>query len=257
MTYADIIEYVTLLQKSTRTLKETYVGDYDTIYDVTNNPDELQLPALWVESPEMTPVGNADSTQDRWNIDLIVLYKGTPQNKHTNQYQQEMSYRTARMILSRIIHDAGMGLIRADIINKTISPIDPLSADWLVGWKISLTMDTRNALGCYDPTDWDHTVGVYDSIHFVVHQAINDLIIVPTVINDPAWSYQWLYSQDNAPLAPLTSMTIPGGALTHTYITLVATHTEGHRREASVFRMAGVLPAVFKSVPYLYSPYQN
>lgn len=254
MTYADIIEYVTLVQKASRVLKETYVGDYDAIYDIINNPDELQLPALWVESPEMTPVGTADSSSDRWSLDIIVLYKGTPQNKHTNQYQQEMSYRTARMILARIMHDAGEGLIRADIINKSMSPIDPLSADWLVGWKISLTMDTRNALGCYDAALWDDSVDVYVPLSFEVEMVGDDLNIVPILLD--GWTHEWMVSQDNAPMTTLTSMSVIGGALTHTYITVVATHTSGHVRKASVFRMAGTIPSLFKSVPYLYNPYQ-
>lgn len=256
MTYADIISYLTLIQQSSHDLQATYVGDYDAIYDTISNPDQLALPAMWIESPEMVIVGNDDSSADRWSVDVIILYKGNPQNKHINQYAQELSWRTARRVLARIVHDASEQNIRATILNKVMSPIDPLSADWLIGWKISIVMDTRSVYGCYDAADWDETVAVISPLYFDAAPDGDDLVTTPVLISSSGWTYVWKYSINGGALQTLTSG-VPDGAVSNTYIQVVATHTDGHVRHASLYRSAGADPATVRSVPYLYNEYNQ
>jgi hypothetical protein len=257
MTYADLISYFERVQQSSRTLLATYVGDYDRIYDLINNSDEFLLPSLWLESAEMTPVGTADASTDQWNIALTVIYKGTPQNKDVNQYQIEQSYRVARRILARLSHDTTSGALRANIINKSLSMIDPLSADWLVGWRIELTIDTRSVYGCYDADDWDESVGVTDAMYFDANVSGDDLTIVTKLPASIGWTWQLMYSINGGAMLPVTGLTVPNGAVSHTYITITGTHTSGHVRVASIFRNAGALPASVRSVPYLYNQYNQ
>lgn len=258
MTYADLISYFERIATAHKRLEACYVGDYDKIYDLINDPDQYKLPALWVETPEMTPVGTPDSMQKRWNVSIVILYKGNPQNQDLNKYQIEQSYRTAYSVLTRFLYDVSQYHIRCDIINRTLSPIDPYSADWLIGWRINLLIDTYSDIPCYVEDEWDETIGVNESMEFTVIPTLIGLSITDVSYpSDAGWSFEWLYSFDGATvMTPFDGVEVVDGDAHHTYIVLKATHVNGHVRQASVFHKSGSI-ITQTSVPYLYTEYNQ
>lgn len=259
MTYADINSYLERIGVAHRSIAASYCGDYDRIYDVVNNPDTYKLPALWIESPEMTPVGTDNSIREQWAVSIVVLHKGNNQNTDQNKYEIEMSYRTARELLYRMLRDENEGYLRTSIINKSISPIDPYSSHYLVGWRINLTFQTKAEGPCYDIARWDESVGVTDELSFVIYKEDTDIIadnvILPTSIG---WTWTWTHqvnngaAQDTPYIGPLS---INDAAADRIYIVLRGVHTSGVQRVCSAFYQPGI--SSIRSVPYLYNLYNQ
>lgn len=256
MTYADIIQYLTNLQVASNVLKATYVGDYDRIYDIINNPDEVDFPALWIESPSITIRGTEDAMYDVYDIAIVILDKGNPQNKDTNQYQIEQTYRMARRFLVRLQNDINEGNVRINLINSNLSPIDPYSADWLLGWRIDLKLEAYGG-ECYDAAQWDDTIEPTKILDFKVLRN-NDNLAISNIhlLDSNTWTYDWKRSIDNGPLQAFDGELITDGALHHTYIVLTATNHLNRVRVATCFvRLTDATP--MRSVPYLYSHYNQ
>jgi len=250
MTYADIISYFERLATAHRDIRTSYCGDYDRIFDLIVKPDDHTTPALWIESPEMTPVGTDDSSREQWDIALVVVHKGSHQNSQITRYETEQAYRTARSLLYRIVRDTEEGNIRFSIINKTISAIDPYSSDYLVGWRIRLTIDVVNRTPCYIADEWNESIGVVTDFGFTLSGAtVSDVTVIP------GWTTQWSVSVNGA--APSVSATPPVSVSTtdHVYITYQATSGD-LSRVASIYRIPARAGAL-RSIPYLYDPYQN
>jgi hypothetical protein len=251
MDYAEIIAYLEEIARQSRRLKATYVGDYDRIYDVINNPDQYQLPCLWIESPEMTPVGNEDASLDQWSISILVLDKGNPQNVTRNKYTIAQTYRVARMLLTKLTHDSEMGMIRFSLINKKMSQVDPYSSDWLLGWRIDIQISTTSQYGCYEASEWDQvsdpplgtlSFAIMSNGGYSVERLQSDVL---------GWTYAWTFAIENGAVTTDPNA-IPTGA--NCYATLTATHTSGATRVASAFIYSSDSEMI--SVPYLYNPYE-
>lgn len=256
MTFAEITSYFERIAISNKKIQASYVGDYDDIYKIQANPDEYTLPCLWIESTEMTPVGDPDSVRERWNRGLVVLYKGDPQDKETNKYQIEQSFRVARSILYKILKDAEDMRIRFSIINKAVTQIDPIGSDYLVGWRIEIEIEVIPEDDCYDPDDWDESIEVTNMLSFMLsktepgyHAAIVDTLT-------GSWTYEWRYSIENGEFATANTEDLDiETAQSNIYVILQATHSSSITRKASAFLTSSDIKT--KSVPYLYNKYRK
>ena len=254
MTYADIISYFERLATAHVGIRASYCGDYDRIYDVKQHTDKYDLPALWIESPEMSPVGTDDSIQESWSLSIVILHKGNNQNAELNKYESEMSYRTAKDFLYRILRDESEGYLRRySVINKTLSYIDPYSSDYLIGWRINLTLITK-ASGCYNADVWNETIGVASDLSFRIIKddtdIVTDSVIKPTIAG---WVWTWHYSINDATPSTSTSdnISINDASTDRVYISLRGVHAaSGLTRVASAYYLPGM--TAIASVPYLY-----
>ena len=254
MTYADIISYFERLATAHVGIRASYCGDYDRIYDVKQHTDKYDLPALWIESPEMSPVGTDDSIQESWSLSIVILHKGNNQNAELNKYESEMSYRTAKEFLYRILRDESEGYLRRySVINKTLSYIDPYSSDYLIGWRINITLITK-ASGCYNADVWNETIGVASDLSFRIIKDDTDIITDSVIKPDiSGWVWTWHYSINDATPSTSTSdnISINDAATDRVYISLRGTHAvSGLTRVASAYYLPGM--TAIASVPYLY-----
>lgn len=258
-TYATIIHYIELLGIANREIRGTYIGDYDRIHDLISGQGTFDLPCIWIESPEMTPVGNIDSSLHRWNLALSILDKGDLQNNDVNQSKYESTFRLALTILNRIQKDSVEGLIKFNIINKRLSSIDNYSANGLVGWRIELEIDTYSDTQCYNVDEWIEDIEPYNELSFhLTSEGLDPGYQVNQIkiLEHPEWVYTWHVAANNNPLVPVdhpVEDAIYFIGVDYIYVQVVATRGE-LKREASAFVFPEHGTKHKKSVPYIYNP---
>lgn len=252
MTYAEITAYFERIAAAHKSIKASYVGDYEDIYKIQANPDKYQLPCLWIEGSEMTPVGSDESIRSSWSRPLVVLFKGDPQDKEFNKLQMELSYRVARAILYRIMMDTDEMRVRFSLVNKRITQIDPLASDYLIGWRIEIELESYDTDPCYDASDWNEDIEVTNALRFtLLRTETGYTAIIDEAPDSEEWTATWSYTDDADPVEVEDTELEIITEQDDIFLTLTYTHTSGLKRYASAYLSSGCDKMI--SVPYKIS----
>jgi hypothetical protein len=251
MTFAQIISYIERVAIARKDLTTSYVGDYEKIYDLIKNPDHFALPALWIETPELTFIGNADSIKDSWQISCVVLRLGSDSAAgQESKYQAELAFRTARAVALRIEKDSSEGLVQFDLVNKSLTPIDPYTGDQLVGWRINLEIRARVGTPCYIEDEWEESIAVNSELSFKLAATETGYTATREDSLDSAWTYSWKYSIGGAALQSSSDTVLTLTTDQKVYVQLTATHTATSLTRICTANEPGL------SVPFIYNQFK-
>lgn len=253
MTYAELTLIYDNLGAASKYIKDVVQKDYDEILDLQSGG--LNYPALLIESPAVEFRGDDDSVQEIWSSSIVVIWSEKDGNADSIRWAREHTYRIAEKLLGKLIQENT--LLHTGLSSKRILPIDPYTADPVVGWRIALEHESLySSSECYDPNDWDDTVP--NEIHRFawVDNSSGSIDIDVAVIVPGADSVSVVYSIDNG---SSSSLTLTGGQGNITgsgdfvYIEMTAVYGS-HERVATAFIRPGELASGI-SIPFKYNEY--
>ena len=154
MTYRSIIDYMSMLGDQHKDIKFTAYGDYDRILGAER--DRIEYPAIWIESPEATIVGDLDAMKLRWEVSFVILINAQLDDAARREANLDTAMTIAKDLIARIRKDViDNELIGADISSSRLTMVWSEANDNDQGWRYSFFIDTTNKELCFDATKWD------------------------------------------------------------------------------------------------------
>lgn len=251
MTYAEVIDYITLRAKSHKKIKSVVVADYEDINDKSR--EDIAYPCFWVETPKVRINGTSDSFTDEFTLTFVVLASGDPKDREKSKYNMEQTYRIAKSFLTRLIMDIDGSIANFTIANRQLEPIASIHNDTDQGWRCTVEVEVAGE-GCYDASEWDETMEPMEAITFTFNRVSGAYSI--TSINNTlqgAWVIDWKASVEDEDMEVIDPNDLSEFGNRLNLLVVVTATLGAKKRQWSAYLNAD---GQIQSVPYIYSEYR-
>lgn len=251
--FSEYVAYFRHLAEEHVGIKEFVVGNSDKILNLQRS--ELDYPALWLEYPNLVPVGDEDSPQLKFRGAIVILNNTEVDNWHQQDFILNETSEILIDLMNRIEKDCEEEVFEKAKFGE-IEPISSLTADNDYGWRVSIDI-TINRSNCVKDCQTKRVCPAGALARFSYDNKVaggfTDLLIVDGCYPiDHNWNYLWTWTIDGAEEQTSTDL-IPliDSAGKDLYIQLDITDENGCTRTASA-NICSKEASCGQSVPYCY-----
>lgn len=144
MLYAELISFFEEIGKSDPFIEQTYIGDYRQITEAQLS--DLTFPLLWIETPEVNFTGDEDSNEIQYFGALVILDLAD-QNDIT--ISNSVLNKTQQIGFAILLQMSKSDLARSYISKKSMTPIEGMTIEGAIGWRIDYTLNAKPDLSIY------------------------------------------------------------------------------------------------------------
>lgn len=201
MTYTDIKNYFETIAAAHRDIMDFREGDADEILEAERS--KINYPCLWMETPDVSPEGDTDSYEFRWNGAYTILINSKTGNKDRVDYNLERAFLIASQILVRLRNDMMSGIFyRCSMSGASMERIFTINNDNDQGFRCQYSILAPPPRKCLDTSVWNESyeLNTYPAFSYS-RDGGNNIIIAQVTTLGAGWVLSERYFQEGTEVA--------------------------------------------------------